>query len=148
MKYYNLGFEDAKEFKPACNKALSDALATVVNVAVPDAVVTNKAREKYAIMMSEMRDAGGCHQEIDRTEVLFGLGDHTVHPGRIADIGLIDPAFPAERLDLALCRLSRVPPTDVVERDVGSGLGKLQAHSPPDAPAAAGDQGDSTCKFR
>lgn len=50
--------EDSKEFVPARNKALGKALAEVMDVDVPDTLVTNQAREKYAMMMSDMRDGG------------------------------------------------------------------------------------------
>lgn len=50
--------EDSKEFLPARNKALGEALAQVVEVEVPDTLVTNQAREKFAVMMADMRDNG------------------------------------------------------------------------------------------
>jgi trigger factor len=50
--------EDSKEFVPARNKALGEALAQVVEVDVPDTLVTNQAREKFAVMMADMRDNG------------------------------------------------------------------------------------------
>jgi hypothetical protein len=50
--------EDSREFVGARNKALGDALATVMDVDVPDTLITNQAREKYAVMMAEMRDSG------------------------------------------------------------------------------------------
>ena len=50
--------EDSKEFLPARNKALGEALAHVVEVDVPDTLVTNQAREKFAVMMADMRDNG------------------------------------------------------------------------------------------
>ena len=50
--------EDAKEFVPDRNKALGEALAEVFDVDVPDTLVTNQAREKYAVMMADMRESG------------------------------------------------------------------------------------------
>ena len=50
--------EDAKEFVPARNAALGKSLAEVIEVEVPDTLITNQAREKYAMMMTEMRDNG------------------------------------------------------------------------------------------
>jgi FKBP-type peptidyl-prolyl cis-trans isomerase (trigger factor) len=50
--------EDAKEFVPDRNKALGLALAEVFDVPVPDTLVTNQARERFAIMMADMRDNG------------------------------------------------------------------------------------------
>lgn len=58
--------ENSREFVPARNKALGEALATVMDVEVPDTLVTNQAREKFAIMMSEMRDGGVSDEEIKR----------------------------------------------------------------------------------
>jgi trigger factor len=58
--------EDAKEFTPARNKALGQALADVMDMQVPDTLVSNQAREKFAVMMSEMRDSGVSDEEIKR----------------------------------------------------------------------------------
>jgi hypothetical protein len=58
--------EDAKEFKPERNKALGDSLAKVMDVQVPDTLVTNQAREKFALMMSDMRNGGVADEEIKR----------------------------------------------------------------------------------
>lgn len=56
--------EDAKEFTPARNKALGEALAEVMDVQVPDTLITNQAREKFAIMMADMRTNGVSDEEI------------------------------------------------------------------------------------
>jgi len=56
--------EDAKEYTPARNAALSKALAQVMDVEVPDTLVTNQAREKFAMMMADMRDNGVSDEEI------------------------------------------------------------------------------------
>mmetsp|Transcript_11601 Transcript_11601/g.15294 ORF Transcript_11601/g.15294 Transcript_11601/m.15294 type:complete len:643 (+) Transcript_11601:104-2032(+) len=56
--------EDAKEYVGERNKALSDALATVMEVEVPDTLVTNQAREKFAVMMADMREGGVADEEI------------------------------------------------------------------------------------
>lgn len=58
--------EDSKEFKGARNKALGDALAQVLEVEVPDTLVTNQAKEKFAVMMTEMRDSGVSDEEIKK----------------------------------------------------------------------------------
>jgi len=58
--------EDSKEFVPARNSALGKALAEVMDVDVPDTLVTNQAREKFAMMMSEMRDGGVSDEEIKK----------------------------------------------------------------------------------
>ena len=58
--------EDAKEYVGARNAALSSALAKVMDVEVPDTLVTNQAREKFAIMMTEMRDNGLPDEEIKK----------------------------------------------------------------------------------
>jgi len=56
--------EDAKGFVGERNAALSKSLADVVNMEVPDTLVTSQAREKYAQMMSEFRDQGTPDEEI------------------------------------------------------------------------------------
>lgn len=56
--------EDSKEFIGVRNKALSDALAEVVDVEVPDTIVTQQAKDKYAHMMAEMREGGTSDAEI------------------------------------------------------------------------------------
>lgn len=56
--------EDAKEFTPARNAAISKALAEVMEVAVPDTLVTKQAKEKFAVMMTDMRNNGVSDEEI------------------------------------------------------------------------------------
>lgn len=56
--------EDAKEFTPARNAALSKALAEVMDVEVPDTLVTKQAKEKFAMMMTDMRNNGVSDEEI------------------------------------------------------------------------------------
>jgi Bacterial trigger factor protein (TF) C-terminus len=58
--------EDAKEFTPARNLALGKALVQVLDVVVPDTLVTNQAREKFATMMADMRDGGVSDDEIKK----------------------------------------------------------------------------------
>lgn len=58
--------EDSKDFVPSRNKSLGEALAAVMDVEVPDTLVTNQAREKFAMMMSEMREGGVSDEEIKR----------------------------------------------------------------------------------
>jgi len=58
--------EDSKEYVGARNAALSAALAKVMDVEVPDTLVTNQAREKFAMMMTEMRDNGLPDEEIKK----------------------------------------------------------------------------------
>lgn len=56
--------EDAKEFVGARNAALAKALAETLEVDIPDTLITNQAREKFALMMTEMRDNGVSDEEI------------------------------------------------------------------------------------
>jgi len=56
--------EDAKEYVPDRNAALAKALAQVMDVEVPDTLVTNQARDKFAMMMSDMRNSGVSDEEI------------------------------------------------------------------------------------
>ena len=58
--------EDAKEFIDVRNKALGTALATRLEVEVPDTLVTNQARDKYAMMMSDFREQGMADEEIKK----------------------------------------------------------------------------------
>jgi hypothetical protein len=58
--------EDAKAFTPARNAALSKALAEVMDVEVPDTLVTKQAKEKFAVMMTDMRNNGVSDEEIKK----------------------------------------------------------------------------------
>jgi hypothetical protein len=58
--------EDAKEFVPERNKALGESLAKVCDVDVPDTLVTNQARERFAVMMADMRDNGVADEELKK----------------------------------------------------------------------------------
>jgi trigger factor len=58
--------EDSKDFVPARNKALGESLCQVMDVDVPDTLITNQAREKFAMMMTDMRDGGTSDEEIKR----------------------------------------------------------------------------------
>jgi Bacterial trigger factor protein (TF) C-terminus len=58
--------EDLKEYVGARNSALSAGLAKVMDVEVPDTLVTKQAQEKFALMMTEMRDNGVPDEEIKK----------------------------------------------------------------------------------
>mmetsp|Transcript_14269 Transcript_14269/g.33217 ORF Transcript_14269/g.33217 Transcript_14269/m.33217 type:complete len:538 (-) Transcript_14269:278-1891(-) len=58
--------EDAKEYVPNRNAALAKALAQVMDVEVPDTLVSNQARDKFAMMMSDMRSNGVPDEEIKK----------------------------------------------------------------------------------
>lgn len=58
--------QDAGEWTQDRNKALADALSEVMDVEVPDSLVTNQAREKYAQMMAEMRGQGMEDEDIKK----------------------------------------------------------------------------------
>jgi trigger factor len=58
--------QDAQEYMGARNEALGKALAEVMDVEVPDTLVTNQAREKYTMMMTDMRDNGMADEEIKK----------------------------------------------------------------------------------
>ncbi len=57
---------ESGEWIDARNKALAEALAETMDVEVPDTLVTNQAREKYAQMMSEFRGQGMADEEIKK----------------------------------------------------------------------------------
>eukprot|EP00547_Thalassionema_nitzschioides_P013217 CAMPEP_0194261578 /NCGR_PEP_ID=MMETSP0158-20130606/46096_1 /TAXON_ID=33649 /ORGANISM="Thalassionema nitzschioides, Strain L26-B" /LENGTH=823 /DNA_ID=CAMNT_0039001703 /DNA_START=15 /DNA_END=2486 /DNA_ORIENTATION=- len=58
--------EDAKQYTPARNAVLGKSLSEVLSVDVPDTLVTNQAREKFAMMMTDMRDNGVDDEEIKK----------------------------------------------------------------------------------
>ena len=58
--------EDAKEYTPARNAALAKALSEVISVEVPDTLVTKQARDKFAMMMADMRNSGVADEEIKK----------------------------------------------------------------------------------
>ena len=58
--------QDAQEYMGARNEALGKALSEIIDVEVPDTLVTNQAREKYALMMTDMRDNGMADEEIKK----------------------------------------------------------------------------------
>ena len=58
--------EDAKDYVPSRNKALGESLCKIMDVEVPDTLITNQAREKFAMMMTDMRDGGVSDEEIQR----------------------------------------------------------------------------------
>jgi FKBP-type peptidyl-prolyl cis-trans isomerase (trigger factor) len=58
--------QDAQEYMGARNEALGKALSECMDVDIPDTLVTNQAREKYALMMTDMRDNGMADEEIKK----------------------------------------------------------------------------------
>ena len=58
--------QDAQEYMGARNAALGKALSDCMDVDIPDTLVTNQAREKYALMMTDMRDSGMADEEIKK----------------------------------------------------------------------------------
>eukprot|EP00985_Skeletonema_marinoi_P000920 scaffold368_cov137-Skeletonema_marinoi.AAC.11 len=56
--------QDAQEYMGVRNAALGKALSDIIDVDVPDTLVTNQAREKYALMMTDMRDSGMADEDI------------------------------------------------------------------------------------
>lgn len=58
--------QDAEEWIEPRNKALAKSLAAVMDVEVPDTLVTNQCREKYAQMMAEFRTQGMADEEIKK----------------------------------------------------------------------------------
>mmetsp|Transcript_951 Transcript_951/g.1436 ORF Transcript_951/g.1436 Transcript_951/m.1436 type:complete len:667 (+) Transcript_951:32-2032(+) len=57
---------ESTEWVDSRNKAIATALAEIMDVEVPDTLVTNQAREKYAQMMAEFRDQGMADDEIKK----------------------------------------------------------------------------------
>lgn len=59
--------EEARASVSARNECLGKALIPRLDVSIPDTILTNQAREKYAVMMTEMRDQGMADAEIKKT---------------------------------------------------------------------------------
>lgn len=58
--------QDAQEYMGVRNEALGRAVAEVMDADVPDTLVTNQAREKYALMMTDMRSSGMADEEVKK----------------------------------------------------------------------------------
>lgn len=58
--------EDAKEFVDDRNKALAESLASRIDLDMPDSILTNQAREKYAEMLTDFRDNGMSDEDIQK----------------------------------------------------------------------------------
>jgi trigger factor len=48
--------QESDSWVDARNKGLAAALSELVDVEVPDTLITNQAKEKYAVMMTDFRD--------------------------------------------------------------------------------------------
>eukprot|EP00518_Triparma_eleuthera_P004897 CAMPEP_0182454796 /NCGR_PEP_ID=MMETSP1319-20130603/1263_1 /TAXON_ID=172717 /ORGANISM="Bolidomonas pacifica, Strain RCC208" /LENGTH=554 /DNA_ID=CAMNT_0024652819 /DNA_START=22 /DNA_END=1686 /DNA_ORIENTATION=+ len=58
--------EDAREFVGVRNAAIDKALAEKIDMVIPETLVTIQAREKFALMLTEMRDNGSPDSEIKK----------------------------------------------------------------------------------
>jgi len=58
--------EDAKQYVDERNEALAKCLVDRVDIEVPDTVVTQQAREKYAVMMADFRSQGMADEDIKK----------------------------------------------------------------------------------
>lgn len=58
--------QDAQEYMGARNEALGMSLSDTMDVDIPDTLITNKAREQYTLMMTDMRDNGMPDEEIKK----------------------------------------------------------------------------------
>ncbi|GMI04300.1 hypothetical protein TrVE_jg1530 [Triparma verrucosa] len=58
--------EDAREFVGARNKALETSLAGRIEMVIPETLVKMQAKEKFAVMLTEMRDNGTPDAEIKK----------------------------------------------------------------------------------
>jgi trigger factor len=58
--------DESKEFIDERNKALAIGLSERMDMEIPDTVVTSQAREKYAVMMADMRSNGMADEEIQK----------------------------------------------------------------------------------
>lgn len=58
--------EDAREFVGVRNVAIDKALAEKIDMVIPETLVTIQAREKFAVMLTEMRDNGSPDSEIKK----------------------------------------------------------------------------------
>jgi trigger factor len=110
--------EDSREFAPARNKALTAALAEIVEVEVPDTLVTNQAREKYAMMMSDMRSNGVDDAEIKKqiTPENFLKYKKVVKAGIVRDF----------KVSMATDEIARMESVEVPEYQVQEQLEQLK----------------------
>jgi len=58
--------EDAREFVGARNKALEGSLSERIEMVIPETLVKMQAKEKFAVMLTEMRDNGTPDAEIKK----------------------------------------------------------------------------------
>jgi len=58
--------DESKEFIEERNKSLAKALSEIMDMEVPDTVINSQAREKYAVMMADMRSNGMADDEIQK----------------------------------------------------------------------------------
>jgi len=58
--------EEIRASLNARNECLGKALIPRLTISIPDTILTNQAREKYAVMMTEMRDQGMADAEIKK----------------------------------------------------------------------------------
>ena len=110
--------EDSREFAPARNKALNEALAEIIEVEVPDTLVTNQAREKYALMMSDMRSNGVPDEDIKKqiTPENFIKYKKVVKPGIVKDF----------KVSMATDEIARMESIEVPEYQVQEQLEQLK----------------------
>lgn len=59
--------EEARVSVNARNECMGKALTPRLSIEIPDTILTNQARDKYAVMMTEMRDQGMEDAEIKKT---------------------------------------------------------------------------------
>ena len=86
------------------------------------------------------RDAGVVHQQGDGPQPRPGVPDHGFHGPSVRHIRLDGQGVTAFRLDERRHGQGVVPPFQIIHADVPAPPGKLQGHSPADAPGGAGDQ--------
>jgi len=110
--------QDQKDFLPARNDALGKALAARVDMEVPDTLITNQAKEKYATMMAEFREQGMADAEIKK----LISPENFLKYKKIYAEGIIEDF----KASMAVDEIAKLENIDVPENDVMEQLQSLK----------------------
>jgi trigger factor len=113
--------EDAKEFTPARNTAIAKALAEVLEVDVPDTLVTKQARDKFANMMADMRNSGVSDEEIKKQIV----PENFLKYKNIVKVDIVKDF----KVSMAVDEIARLEGIDIPESQVEEQMESLKAEA-------------------
>lgn len=113
--------EDAQAASGDRNKALSDALSEVVELEIPDTIVTQQAKEKFAMMMTEMRTGGTPDAEIKKliSPENFQKYKDIFAPDIIKDF----------KISMAVDEIAKIEKVEVPPYQVDEQIGQLKAEA-------------------